>query len=182
LRIALVPRVVSAAPILILVTALSVGCGDGDAGPGDAGPSANATAEPDPDFVREADRICTRTRQELVTLGDEVTLDTTAADPLLEPLIRPGTRILSQQADDFRELTRGTEPDEAVSTYTGYFEIIDALLNARLRVAEPNGPAEGDAQPLEARFQSMAAEQADAARAAGLQACAFDVTDAIFGS
>ena len=76
----------------------------------------------------------------------------------------------------------GIEPTDAVAHLHRLLRDHRHPPNARLRVGEPGGPVETDAQPLEARFQAMAAEQAEAAPAAGLPGCAFDVNDTIFGS
>jgi hypothetical protein len=177
-------RTISAALLLGLTTALVVGCSSSDPETDVPAGSASPTsvAEADPVLVREAEQICASARADLTTLGEDVELDPSLPDPVREGLVRPGARIYARQGELFRELTNRIEPTPAVSTYIGYFEIIDTLLNARLRVGEPGGPVKAEAQPLEARFQAVAGEQSAAATAAGLPGCAYEVTDAIFGS
>lgn len=171
-------RWVAAAALLVAVTG---GCTSGDANP-ETEPAA-PSARPSPELVEAAGRVCVDAKDELTALGASVTSGAAGQgpDPLMETLIRPGTSIYQRQADEFRTLIGRLDPTQAVETYLGYFEIIDALLNARLLVGQPGGPAIGDARSLEARFQVMATEQAQAARDAGLSACDFDATDIIFG-
>ena len=73
------------------------------------------------------------------------------------------------------------ESDELVTAYLGYFEVIDAVLQTRLRVGEPDGPSLDDRRELEGRWAAFSSEQSSMATAAGLPECAFDVTKTVFG-
>jgi hypothetical protein len=160
------------------VLASAVACSD-DGGPDDAETSASvATASPE--FEREADRICTDAEQEFASLGDDLTSAPDDPDPIATALIAPGAEVYAGLADALRALDEEDPQPPTVGTYLDYFEIIDTLLAARLRVGQPGGPAMGDRVELEARFQRVAGEQVGAASKAGLTACAFDVTEVIF--
>jgi hypothetical protein len=134
------------------------------------------------EFEREAGRTCAAAEQEFASLADDLVTAPNDPDPLATALIRPGAEIYARLADDLRALQDEDPQPAVVGTYLGYFEIIDALLAARLRVGQPEGPSMSDRQQLEARYQRVAAEQVVAASDAGLPDCAFDVTQTISGS
>lgn len=164
------------------MTAVLSGCGGVDGDAPDAVPTSSAPEETPPELVRAADELCTEARAELTRLGDEVDPDPSVPDPLLESLIRPGAEIYARLAEKMRALTAPGVTTESVATYVGYFELLDAVVNARLEVGQPNGPQVSETRSLEARFQSISSEQAIAATAAGLDACSFDVNETIFAS
>lgn len=157
------------------------GCSD-EAEPELAASAPADQATTSTDFAREAVRICTDAKQEFESLADSIDADPDDADPLLEALVRPGALIYARQAERFRELEAAGPTTELVTAYLDYFEVIDALLNARLRVGAAGGPPLEDRRELESRFEAMANEQAAVAAAAGLPECDFDVIATIFGS
>lgn len=159
-----------------MTVALS-GC-SGDDSPTEPAPSPQASSE----LSGAAGALCAQARADLTALGDDVELDPSVPDPLLEGLVRPGAAIYARLAEDLRALVDDTDPPASVATYLGWFEVLDAIITARLAVGEPGGPAQSETRALESRFQAASTEQAAAATAAGLDECAFDVTSTIFAS
>lgn len=158
------------------------GCSDDAAGPEpDAAPSTSKVADVDPELVQESEGICATTRDEFAELGENVDIDTTVLDPLGQAVIKPGAAIYARQGEQFRELTDRVTPTPALRTYVSYFEVIDAILSARLRVGAAEGGSSEGANAFEARFQAVAAEHAVAATAAGVPGCGFDAFETIFG-
>lgn len=163
------------------VLASAVACAEDDA-PDDTRTSTAPAASASAEFEREAGRICAAAQEEFASLAEDLATAPNDPDPLAAALIRPGAEIYAKLADDLRTLQQEDPQSALVGTYLGYFEIIDTLLAARLRVGQPEGPTMADRQQLEARYQRIAAEQVEAASGAGLPRCAFDVTQTISGS
>lgn len=152
----------------------------------DADPAATETPSTEPvgpssEFVAGADDICSDAESQFTALGKDPEFPDNATDPVREGLVRPAARIYAEQAEALRGLADRLAATPDVATYFDYFEVIDTLLQARLRVGEPGGPDSGEAHELELRFQAMSQEQSEAATTAGLSACAIDVPALLLG-
>lgn len=169
-----------ACSLLLALAVFVAGCGGGD-GTRDA-PSSAVPA--DGAYARRADAVCAAALAETRRLGREFSHSDRAAPDVLtlttEGLVKPGIAIRERMANRLRALPKPRRGEAAVAAYLELFDPLDALSQQRLEAGQ-----EGDlneAQRLEKLMRSLALEQEEAARQAGLATCATDFVGAAFAS
>jgi hypothetical protein len=161
----------------ILCAGVLGGCGGGDDDSAPATPTTTSavqdgSASPqDKHFFEGAEAICSRAIAETkelrrhIAAGSDTNLD--PSEVITETVVRPGLRILEQQAQDLRAIAPPEGQNEALDTYLGLYDVIDGLLRRRL-----NTESLAEAQNLELLITEVGDEQRAAAKTYGFDACA----------
>ncbi|HEX5928544.1 MAG TPA: hypothetical protein VFY48_04045 [Solirubrobacterales bacterium] len=167
----------AARPAALLATlALALGgCGDGEES-GQGPPSQAAPAS----VLEQADANCRQVRREAVQLADRAfSGDVNLSRAATERLIKPSVPLLEGFASRQQRLARGTG-DPELELYARLFDPLIVLVQERLRSGEESdSPLNEASRGFELLTGSVADEQRQVAREAGLRDCAIDFEQAL---
>lgn len=156
----------------VLLVALLAGCGDG--GNGEPAPRASAAV------LERADANCRQVRREALALARRAFAgDIDLSRAATERIVRPSIPLLEGFASRQQRLARGTG-DPELELYARLFDPIIVLVEERLRSGEESdSPLNEASRGFELLAGTVADEQREAARAAGLRDCAIDLEQAL---
>lgn len=157
---------------LLLVLVIS-GCG------ASGGSGATPTAPANDALIARADANCERLRHQVITLGRRAFAGAPIPSETTARVVRPSLVLLEAFARRQQVLAKSSG-DPNVLLYARLFEPIVVLAHERVRTGEQYAAGDAEASTLARGYENLmstvASEQREVARRAGLRACAIDFT------
>jgi hypothetical protein len=159
----------------LLAGALLAGCGSGGGG--------DSTQHVSPAIVSRANANCRQLRRDLVALGNKAFVGSTnLAKAATERVVKPSIPLVESFARRQQQLA-GESGDPEFELYARLFEPITILAHERLHSGEESdSPFNVAARGFEILTSTVADEQREVAREAGLADCAIDFEKALTSS